>query len=164
MSRHTILFCLAFSPKGRLRHLDILIWIELIAWYEWSALWNLKPRKSLHYVKRYSVEIRCVSENVSLHDRKIAKGKLIVVNRWFVWILIVREWLASTTNFCMNLWMLNGCMMWKWWRPCWIYFAIEPNSYLAWIIEVNLCTKWAKHDWILSWTLAEVNHLYHTLF
>jgi len=90
-------------------------------------------------------------------------GKLrrqsLATTRWVVWSLIVREQLALSIDFCMNLLILNGCMNFgndeghdllkqplsqkaypvhEWWIPC---------------THVELVIDW------LSWTLSLWSHI-----
>jgi len=66
----------------------------------------------------------------------------------------VRERLASSTDFCMNLWILNECMTWKWWRS-WLnwfsHLAKQPYHDHEWL---NPCTLYElEYEWMSLWTL-----------
>ena len=76
-----------------------------------------------------------------------------------VWPLIVRERLALSNDFCMNLWLWNECMSLKMMKA-----MIDWNNHLAkkhtlWMNDISLAPMLSWKFNCLTWTLSLWNYI-----
>ena len=132
----------------------------LITWIEWIVMCRSYALNKYAIIRREWTWIKML---VGLTERLWRQS--LATTRWVVWSLIVREQLALSIDFCMNLLILNGCMNFG--NDKGHDLLKQPLSQKAYPVHEWWipCTHVELHffDW-LSWTLSLLSHNLHLPF